>query len=126
MEHRAEVIIIEVDTEYVAPRSRPEQARYAFAYTITIRNRGEEPVQLLSRTWLITDGNGKQTEVEGEGVVGQQPHIAPGDSYRYSSGTLLDTPLGTMQGAYQLETASGDRFTAPIPVFRLAIPNILN
>ena len=93
---------VEVETCYIAPQSDPTAQRYVFAYTITIRNLSSDTVQLLSRYWLITDANGKQTEVEGEGVVGEQPTLAPGSSYRYTSGAVLDTPVGTMQGHYQM------------------------
>ena len=117
---------VEVETCYIAPQSDPTAQRYVFAYTITIRNLSSDTVQLLSRYWLITDANGKQTEVEGEGVVGEQPTLAPGSSYRYTSGAVLDTPVGTMQGHYQMITSTQQRFNAAIPLFRLAMPNILN
>ena len=117
---------VEVETFYIAAQSDPTAQRYVFAYTITIRNLSSDTVQLLSRYWLITDANGKQTEVAGEGVVGEQPTLAPGSSYRYTSGAVLDTPVGTMQGHYQMITSTQQRFNAAIPLFRLAMPNILN
>ena len=117
---------VEVETFYIAAQSDPTAQRYVFAYTITIRNHSEETVQLLRRRWLITDANGKQTEVEGDGVVGEQPTLAPGSSYRYTSGAVLETPVGTMQGHYEMLSAQQERFHAAIPLFRLAMPNILN
>lgn len=119
-------IQIQVQTQYVEAQSNPELARYIFAYTITIQNHSTETVQLLSRRWLITDANGKQISVEGDGVVGQQPFIAAGDEYTYSSGTALDTPLGVMQGQYIMHDAQGKEFVVEIEPFRLAVPNILN
>ncbi|MDP5137197.1 Co2+/Mg2+ efflux protein ApaG [Rheinheimera baltica] len=117
---------VEVETFYIAAQSDPSSDRYVFAYTITIRNLSEESVQLLRRYWLISDANGKQTEVEGDGVVGEQPCLAPGSSYRYTSGAVLETPVGTMQGHYEMATSQHERFKTDIPLFRLAMPNILN
>ncbi|WNO62144.1 Co2+/Mg2+ efflux protein ApaG [Rheinheimera sp. MMS21-TC3] len=117
---------VEVETFYIAAQSDPAAERYVFAYTITIRNLTSDNLQLLRRYWLITDANGKETEVSGEGVVGEQPELAPGSSYRYTSGAVLDTPVGTMQGHYEMINASKEAITAPIPLFRLAMPNILN
>ncbi|QBL08311.1 Co2+/Mg2+ efflux protein ApaG [Rheinheimera sp. D18] len=117
---------VEVETLYIAAQSDPAAERFVFAYTITIRNHSDQPLQLLRRYWLITDANGKQTEVEGDGVVGEQPNLAPGSSYRYTSGAILETPVGTMQGHYEMATEQMERFHAAIPLFRLAMPNILN
>ena len=117
---------VEVETFYIAAQSDPAAQRYVFAYTITIRNHSSEPVQLLRRYWLITDANGKETEVHGDGVVGEQPQLAPGSSYSYTSGAVLETPVGTMQGHYEMTSQSQLSFKAAIPLFRLAIPNILN
>lgn len=117
---------VEVETFYIAAQSDPAAERYVFAYTITIRNLTDKTVQLLSRYWLISDANGKQTEVDGDGVVGEQPRLTPGDSYRYTSGAVLETPVGTMQGHYKMITAEKEHFRADIPLFRLAMPNILN
>jgi ApaG protein len=117
---------VEVETFYIAAQSDPAAERYVFAYTITIRNLTSETIQLLSRYWLITDANGKQTEVRGDGVVGEQPKLEPGSSYRYTSGAVLETPVGTMQGHYQMTTLQQQLFQAAIPLFRLAMPNILN
>ena len=115
-----------VDTFYIAAQSDPTLSRYVFAYTITIKNHSTETVQLLKRYWLITDANGKETEVHGDGVVGEQPQLAPGSSYSYTSGAVLETPVGTMQGHYEMTSQSQLSFKAAIPLFRLAIPNILN
>lgn len=117
---------VSVETFYIAAQSDPAAERYVFAYTITIRNHCSESVQLLRRFWLITDANGKQTEVAGDGVVGEQPQLAPGASYQYTSGAILETPVGTMQGHYELVTEQQETFRAAIPLFRLAMPNILN
>ena len=118
-------IRIEVETAYLEDQSDPKEARYVFAYTITIRNEGQEAARLLTRHWVITDANGKVQEVRGSGVVGEQPHLQPGQGFRYSSGAVLETPVGSMQGSYQMITDEGERFDAPIPVFRLAMPGIL-
>ena len=115
-----------VDTFYIAAQSDPGAQRYVFAYTITITNHSAEAIQLLRRYWLITDANGKQTEVSGDGVVGEQPTLQPGSSYQYTSGAVLETPVGTMQGHYEMVTYAKQYFNADIPLFRLAMPNILN
>ncbi len=119
-------IDVEVETHYIEEQSLPDEDRYVFAYTITIRNNGTLPAKLLNRHWVITDGDGKTQEVRGEGVVGEQPHIAPGDHFRYTSGTVLDTPVGTMQGSYQMIADDGKEFEAIIPVFTLSPPHTLH
>jgi ApaG protein len=119
-------IRVDVQTSYVPEQSDPGSARYVFSYTITILNEGSEPARLMRRHWLITDANGKVQEVRGDGVVGEQPHLQPGQGFRYSSGAILETPVGTMQGSYQMETDQGARFDAPIAPFRLAMPGILH
>ena len=119
-------IKVSVDTFYVECQSEPEQDKYVFAYSITIKNHSLCSAKLLSRYWLITDANGKEVEVQGEGVVGETPTIAPGESYKYTSGAVLDTPVGTMQGHYTMRNEFGTEFEAPIEVFRLARPNILH
>ncbi|APU32107.1 Co2+/Mg2+ efflux protein ApaG [Ectopseudomonas alcaliphila JAB1] len=119
-------IDVSVTTRYLAAQSQPEQNRYAFSYTVTIVNNGELPAQLLSRHWLITDGDGRVQEVRGAGVIGQQPHIAPGASHTYSSGTVMTTQVGTMQGSYQMLAEDGKRFDATIAPFRLAVPGALH
>ena len=118
-------IRVDVETSYLDEQSSPTEQRYVFAYTITILNEGERPAQLLSRHWIITDANGKVKEVRGEGVVGEQPHLEPGQGFRYSSGAIIETPVGTMQGSYLMVDGEGRRFDAPIAPFRLAIPGIL-
>lgn len=119
-------ITIEVATDYVVEQSEPEVGRYVFAYTITIANTGGRAAKLLSRHWVITDANGKVQEVSGDGVVGEQPHLHPGESFRYSSGAVLETPVGAMQGRYRMRTDNGDDFYAPIPPFTLAVPGVLH
>ncbi len=119
-------IKVSVETFYVEGQSEPEQDKYVFAYSITIKNHSLCSAKLLSRYWLITDANGKEVEVQGEGVVGETPTIAPGESYKYTSGAVLDTPVGTMQGYYTMRNEFGTEFEAPINVFRLARPNILH
>ncbi len=119
-------IRIQVATEYVDDQSEPEADRYVFAYTITISNEGEVPARLVSRHWVITDANGKVQEVNGDGVVGEQPHLAPGEAYQYSSGAVLETPVGAMQGLYRMEADDGFSFDAPIAPFTLAVPGMLN
>jgi ApaG protein len=96
-----------------------------FSYTITIRNEGNASARLLTRHWIITDANGKVQEVRGDGVVGEQPYLKPGQGFRYSSGAVLETPVGAMQGSYEMITDEGMRFDAPIAAFRLAMPGIL-
>lgn len=119
-------IDVSVTTRYLAAQSQPEQNRYAFSYTVTIANKGELPAQLLSRHWIITDGDGRVQEVRGAGVIGQQPHIEPGASHSYSSGTVMATQVGTMQGSYQMLAEDGKRFDATIAPFRLAVPGALH
>jgi ApaG protein len=119
-------IRITVETSYLPEQSDAAGSRFAFSYTITIRNDGEEPAKLLRRHWIITDANGKVQEVRGDGVVGEQPHLAPGQGFRYSSGAILETPVGSMHGSYQMVTDEGRKFDAPIAPFRLAMPGILN
>ncbi len=119
-------IDVSVTTQYLAGQSQPEQNRYAFAYTVTIHNQGQQPAKLLSRHWIITDGDGRVQEVRGAGVVGQQPHLAPGASHTYSSSTVITTPVGTMQGSYQMLADDGKRFDAEIAPFRLAVPGALH
>ena len=121
-EASAHRVTVDVDTRYLEDQSDPEEHRFVFAYTITIRNRGAVPAKLLTRHWVITDANGKVQEVRGEGVVGEQPHLMPGQGFRYTSGAVLETPVGAMQGSYQMIADDGVRFDAPIPAFTLAIP----
>ena len=118
-------ISVEVETSYVDEQSDPNERRYVFSYTITIRNEGEVPARLLTRHWIITHGNGKVQEVRGDGVVGEQPHLKPGQGFRYSSGAVLETPVGAMQGSYEMIDDDGQRFDVPIRPFRLAMPGSL-
>jgi len=117
---------VEVETSYIPDQSAPEQSRYVFSYTITISNHGSVPAKLLSRHWIITDANGKVDEVRGEGVVGEQPHLNPGDGFRYTSGTVITTPIGSMQGSYHMIADDGSEFDTPIPAFSLSIPHALH
>jgi ApaG protein len=119
-------IHIQVVTDYIDDQSEPESDRYVFAYTITIANNGEVPARLISRHWVITDANGKVQEVTGDGVVGEQPHLNPGEEFRYSSGAVLETPVGAMQGLYRMEADNGVNFDAPIAPFTLAVPGVLH
>lgn len=119
-------IRIQVATRYVDEQSEPEMDRYVFAYTITISNDGGVAAKLISRHWIITDANGKVQEVSGDGVVGEQPHLQPGEEFQYSSGAVLDTPVGAMQGIYRMETDDGVNFDAPIAAFTLAVPGLLH
>lgn len=111
---------------YLANQSAPDEDHYVFAYTVTIRNTGEIAGQLMSRHWIITDGDGLVHEVRGEGVIGKQPTIQPGESYEYTSGCPLSTPVGSMKGSYQCVAADGTRFEASIPEFVLSVPSTLH
>ena len=117
---------VEATSWYMADQSSPEERRYVFSYTINIYNDGSEPAKLLTRHWLITDADGKVQEVHGDGVIGKQPVIQPGEQHTYSSGTVIETPVGTMEGRYGMASPSGDHFDIPIPIFRLAMPGVLN
>ncbi|MCX7078060.1 MAG: Co2+/Mg2+ efflux protein ApaG [Pseudomonas sp.] len=119
-------IDVSVVTRFLAEQSQPEQNRFAFAYTITIQNNGQMPATLLSRHWVITDGDGHVEEVRGAGVVGEQPLIEVGKSHTYSSGTVMTSRVGTMQGSYQMLAKDGKRFDAIIAPFRLAVPGALH
>ena len=119
-------IQVEVETQYIEEQSLPDQDHYVFAYTITIYNAGTIAARLLSRHWIITDANNKVQEVKGDGVVGEQPHLKPGERYRYTSGTMLETPVGTMRGSYQMLADDGMEFDAEIPVFTLSMPRTLH
>ena len=112
-------IAISAVTNYLGDQSDPDAGRYVFAYTITIENNGSVPAKLLNRHWIVTDANGKTQEVRGAGVVGEQPHLKPGESFRYTSGTQLETPVGSMHGSYGMLADDGTRFDAEIPAFSL-------
>lgn len=111
---------------YLAEQSAPEASHYVFAYTVTIRNTGEVAAQLLSRHWIITDGEGRVQEVRGPGVVGEQPVLQPGEAFQYTSGCPLATPVGSMRGSYRCVAADGTEFEAPIPEFVLSVPRALH
>jgi ApaG protein len=119
-------INVSVDTSYLESQSNSEDDRYVFAYTVTIQNHGSVPAKLMTRHWIITDANGKTQEVKGEGVVGEQPHLKPGEGFQYTSGTMLETPVGTMHGSYQMITDEGVEFEADIDLFTLSAPRILH
>ena len=119
-------IRVTVRSQFVPERSSPRTRQYVFAYTVRIGNEGEEPAKLVTRHWIITDGNGNVQEVRGDGVVGQQPSLEPGQSFEYTSGCVLETPHGTMRGSYQMVRPSGEAFDAAIAPFLLAQPNSLN
>lgn len=119
-------IRIEVETAYLDHQSEPDEDRYAFAYSITIHNEGLVAAKLLSRHWIITDADGGVQEVRGEGVVGEQPLIRPGERFQYTSGAILPTPVGSMRGAYTMIDAGGHEFEAPIAAFTLARPGALH
>jgi ApaG protein len=121
---------VSVITTYLPSHSRPEEEQFTFAYTITISNAGDVPVQLLSRHWIITDADNRVQEVRGEGVVGEQPIIPPGKYFRYTSGTTMETTVGFMEGSYTMVAVSDERsteaFEVPIPAFSLHLPNALH
>ncbi|MHB1354313.1 MAG: Co2+/Mg2+ efflux protein ApaG [Thiobacillus sp.] len=119
-------INISVNTAYLAEQSDPSADRYVFAYTITIENVGTAAAQLISRHWVITDADGVVQEVKGLGVVGEQPLLRPGETFEYSSGAALATPVGTMHGSYQMVAEDGNKFDAEIPRFTLAMPRVLH
>jgi ApaG protein len=119
-------IRVEVETSYLEEQSDPRDKRFVFSYTITIRNEGEVPARLMTRHWIITDANGNVKETRGDGVVGEQPYLKPGQGFRYSSGAVIETPVGTMQGSYQMVDDDGKHFDAPIAPFRLAMPGVLH
>jgi ApaG protein len=126
MENNASKIQIVAQVKYLAEQSDEADNRFVFSYTITLTNNGESTVQLLSRHWIITDANNQVQEVRGQGVVGEQPVIKPGQSFGYTSGTVLSTPVGTMTGSYQMVAEDGAKFDAPIPQFVLSVPRVLH
>jgi ApaG protein len=119
-------IDVSAESIFVRDQSAPDDDKYVFAYTVTINNTGSVTAQLRSRHWIITDGQGKVQEVRGEGVVGEQPRLSPGESFRYTSAAMLETPVGTMHGSYQMLADDGTEFDAPIPPFGLALPNMIH
>lgn len=125
-ESRKYEIGVAVAAQYMPEQSRPEEGRHFFIYTVTVTNLGSVPAQLMARHWIITDANGKVEEVRGLGVVGHQPLLKPGESFEYTSGCPLATPVGTMQGSYQMVAEDGTRFGAPISEFVLSMPRTLH
>ncbi len=121
-----EGIKVSVRAVYVPEQSSPRVRRYVFAYTVKIANEGESPAQLKSRHWIITDGDGRVEEVRGPGVIGQQPYLAPGDQFEYTSGCVLTTPRGEMRGTYEMHRPDGSSFEAAIAPFSLSLPYSLN
>jgi len=119
-------IAVSVVTQYLADQSDEDAGRFVFAYTITVRNPGNVTAQLISRHWIITDSQGLVQEVRGLGVVGAQPVLRPGESFEYTSGTSIGTPVGTMRGSYQMVAEDGTRFEAAIPEFTLSVPRVLH
>ena len=119
-------VCVQVQSVYIESQSSPQEERYVFAYTVTIRNLGRTQVQLLGRYWLSPMGTVVRQKVQGEGVVGEQPHIPAGGEYQYTSGAVIETPLGTMQGHYEMIDVNGAPFTIEIPVFRLAVPTLIH
>ena len=119
-------IQVSVETEFLADQSDPDSQRWVFAYHITIRNEGTVSARLLPRHWVITDGEDRVQEVHGEGVIGEQPHIAPGQTFSYTSGAILETEVGSMRGSYQMIGEDGTHFDAEIPMFTLAVPHALH
>lgn len=124
--HNKYDIDVKVKTFYIAEQSEPDQDRFVFAYTVNIKNNGTEAAQLKTRHWIIEDAQAKKTEVRGEGVVGEQPHLAPGESFEYTSGTVIETSVGTMRGSYQMVADDGTAFDAEIPSFTLSMPRTLH
>lgn len=119
-------IQVRVNTRHLPEHLPSDSEQFAFAYHITIKNESNETVQLINRYWRITDANGKTSEVQGAGVVGKQPILKASESFEYTSGAVIDTPVGNMEGYYEMERANGERFKVPIDVFRLAVPHILH
>jgi len=119
-------VSVSPQAQYLADQSDEPAGRFVFAYTITLRNTGTVPAQLISRHWIITDANSQVQEVRGLGVVGEQPLLAPGESFQYTSGAAIATPVGTMRGSYQMVATDGTRFEAAIPEFTLSVPRILH
>lgn len=119
-------IVVEATPHYIENQSLPEEQRYVFAYTISISNAGCNAAKLLSRHWLITDANGKVQEVRGEGVVGEQPYLQPGEVFRYTSGAIIETQVAVMQGKYLMVSDDGEQFNADIPKFTLSVPRVLH
>jgi len=119
-------IEVAVESKFAPRESDPAARRYVFAYTITIAHRGGAPARLLNRHWIITNANGERQEVRGRGVVGEQPRLEAGQSFKYTSAAIIETPVGSMQGDYEFESDRGARFLVPIQVFSLSVPNVVH
>jgi len=117
---------VEVSTNYIEEQSVPEENRFVFSYTVTISNQGSVAAKLLTRHWYITNADNDVQEVFGEGVVGEQPYLKPGEEFEYTSGTIIETPVGSMHGSYQMIADDGTRFDAQIQAFSLSVPHALN
>ena len=126
MTDRKHDITVSARTVFIPDQSNAQSGRYVFAYTITITNTGTVPAQLVSRHWIITDANNQVQEVRGQGVIGEQPLLRPNESFEYTSGTAIATPVGTMRGSYQMVAEDGVQFDAPIPEFTLSMPRVLH
>ena len=126
MKNNENNISISIETVYLQQDSEPENNKFFFLYTISIRNKGSVGAKFLSRHWVIEDSNGKKQDVRGEGVVGEQPYIVPGDEFQYTSGAMIETSLGTMKGTYQMIDDNNRYFDAPIPEFVLSIPRVIH
>ena len=119
-------IQVDVQSSYIVEHSSPEKEQYVFAYTVTIRNTGEVAAQLQTRHWIITDANARIQEVRGDGVVGKQPNLAPGEEFQYTSAAMIETPVGSMHGSYRMIAEDGHEFDAPIRAFSLSVPNVVH
>lgn len=119
-------VSVSTEAQFIADQSDESKDRFVFSYTVTIRNNGTVPAQLISRHWIITDSRNQVQEVRGLGVVGVQPLLKPGEHFEYTSGTALTTPVGTMSGSYQMVAEDGTQFDAPIPEFTLSVPRVLH
>ncbi len=119
-------IEVKAEPQYIPAQSDPAENRYVFAYTITLKNTGDVAAKLMTRHWVITNANAEVQEVRGGGVVGDQPHLKPGEGYQYTSGSIMETPVGSMRGSYQMVADDGTEFDAEIPTFTLAVPGTLN
>jgi ApaG protein len=123
----SQAVQIEVSTKYLGKQNHPQNTQmFVFSYTVNITNKSDEDVKLLSRYWLITNGDGEKVEVQGDGVIGEQPVISPNQTYTYTSASMLKTQVGTMEGFYNFESHTHRTFKAPIPMFSLAVPNALH
>ncbi|NMP15824.1 MULTISPECIES: Co2+/Mg2+ efflux protein ApaG [unclassified Thalassotalea] len=121
-----QLVKVTTSVDFIEEQSDSYQNRFVFSYTITIENNSDKTLQLISRSWLITDANGHKVTVEGDGVVGQQPILNSGQRYRYSSGSIIKTPIGAMEGFYTMRDLDKNQYRVDIPVFGLAVPNMLN